>query len=100
MFQLLITHQIKPGRMDDVLQWCKEADAARLKENPDYVPPKRYVTVFGNKAMMYIEADHDAETVSNWFAGPPPKTPGGKGNMQDMVIPGTTEWHLLHKVEP
>jgi hypothetical protein len=55
MFKFVLTHQIMPGKGQEVLDWFKRADAERKKANPSYVPPKRYATVFGNRGQIVME---------------------------------------------
>ena len=59
------------------------------------MPPKRYITVFGN--LTQVVAEFPAETVPDypvvWAEGD-----GGAG-VYDMVIPGRSEMYVLKEIE-
>ena len=43
MHKILITHQIVPGKFDELSKWYKEVDAKRAKEDPNCKKPKKYI---------------------------------------------------------
>ena len=43
----LITHRVKPGHYEEVKKWFSDEDKKRKEKNPQYKPPRRYVTVYG-----------------------------------------------------
>ncbi len=69
-YKLLMTHRVKPGQYQELKKWFSEADKSRKKSNPDYVRPKRYVTVFGETQEVITEVEMDEVTARNsWLEG-------------------------------
>ena len=99
MYKVILTHQVAAGKGRALADWCKEADEKRAQANPDYVAPKRYMTVFGNRGKVVIEfVVEDAATLARLLE---PETPaaGGGSNMQDLIVPGMSEMLLLKEMD-
>ena len=50
MYKLVLIHKIIPGKLSAFKRWVQNTDEERKKQNPDFVPLKRYITVIGNLA--------------------------------------------------
>ena len=69
----LITHRVKPGHYKEVKKWFSDEDKKRKEKNPQYKPPRRYVTVYGQTSEVVCEFDIDSDSESqlhgSWLEG-------------------------------
>jgi hypothetical protein len=96
MYKAVLTHEVIPGKLSDLKQWFQNADQERKARNPDYTPPKRYITVIGNLTKFYGEVEREAlpEHLSGWI-----ENIEGQGNLKDLIVPGRTERYVLKELE-
>lgn len=95
MYKGVYVHEIVPGKFSEFKRWCRNADQERRERDPDYTPPKRYITVIGNLTRFYGEFD----------LGAVPEHPGAwsemverQGGFKELVIPGKSELYVLKEV--
>ena len=95
MYKIVLVLHVIPGRLPELKRWFSDADRKRKAKNPEYVPPKRYVTVFGNVTKIVAEFSVEAvpEHPTVWAAG----TEGS--GVYDFVVPGLTELSVLKEIE-
>ena len=95
MYKIILTHRVIPGKLPELIRWCSNADKERKVANPEYVPPKRYITVFGD--LTRFMAEFPVEVVPEhppvWGAG------DGTGGVGDMIVPGRSEMYVLKEIE-
>lgn len=96
MYKAVLVHEIIPGKFSDAKRWFENADRDRKKKNPDYVPPKRYITVIGNLTRFFAEFELDTvpEHPSVWS-----ESIEGNGDLKDMVVPGRSELYVLKEMQ-
>ena len=97
MYKVILTHQVAAGKGRALAAWCKEADERRAQANPDYVAPKRYMTVFGNRGKVVIEFEVEDTAALARLLEPEKPAPGG--SMQDLIVPGMSELILLKEMD-
>ena len=78
MHEVLLTHQIVPGKFSELSDWFKEADAKRKVEDPDYKPPKRYIYQTGSVFKIASEFEFEKLVIDD-------VTPFSQGGIQTMV---------------
>ena len=97
MYTMVLRQLIKTGCLKDFKQWLAKADKDRTEKNPDYVPPRRYVTVFGSACEFIAEFDRETAseepTIYLEFAE---ENPHGASK---YIIPGSETLTLLKKLE-
>lgn len=93
MYKAVLTHEIMPGKLPDVIQWLKGDDEKARAKNPDAKRPTRFITMYGSVNQIVIEAEFEkipemvyAEATHN------------KG-LLPLIVPGRTEARLLKKIE-
>ena len=73
MYKVVLTHEVIPEKLPEFIEWFKNADKKRREANPEYIPPKRYVTVYGNLRQVTIEMEFEevpaSMTKSAWLEG-------------------------------
>ena len=92
MYKAILTHEIQPGKLPQVIEWFKKGDEKGRKDNPDYQTPNRYITVYGSVNQVVIELETDkipevtyAEATHN-------------EELLPLLVPGRTELRLLKKI--
>lgn len=99
MYKAVLTHVVAPGKQQAIEAWFREADAKRARADPNYVAPRRYMTVFGTqrKAVMEFELP-DLDVLAAMLE---PKKPVGMGtgSIEDLTVPGMSEMVLLKQLE-
>jgi hypothetical protein len=104
MYQLVITHEIMPGKVPDVIKWLQgNYDQARKKDpnlkvpgDPDYRGPQRqYITVFGSAYQFVMELDMEKMP----DAGQPYALATHNAALLPLIVPGRTVVQLLKQLE-
>jgi hypothetical protein len=104
MYQYVITHEIMPGRVPDVVKWLQgNYDQARKKDpnlkvpgDPDYRGPQRqYITVFGSAYQFVMELDMEELPK----AGEPYALATHNAALLPLIVPGRTVIQLLKQLE-
>jgi hypothetical protein len=95
VYKAVLVHEIVPGKYSDIERWFENADRERKQRDPDYVPPKRYITVIGNLTRFFAEFELDAVPAkpSVWS-----ESIERHGDLKDIVVPGRTELYVLKKM--
>ncbi len=93
MYKLVLTHEVMPGRLPDVVKWFEDTDAARRKDNPSYKPPLRYITVFGSVNQLVVELESDAIPELVYAEAEHNK------DLLSLIVPGRTTMHVLKRLE-
>lgn len=95
MYKVILTHHVIPGKLPELNRWFSTADRERKAANPEYVPPKRYITVLGNLTRFVIEFPLETlpDQMTVWA-----DSAEGTG-VYDMVIPGRSEMVVLKELE-
>lgn len=93
MYKIVLTHEILPGKLAQVIQWLKGRDEAAHKRNPDFQPPTRYITVYGSVHQIVIEVEYD--TIPDGVYAEATHNEG----LLPLIVPGRTELRLLKKIE-
>jgi hypothetical protein len=93
---MVIVHEIIPGKLAEFKRWYKQVDQERKAKNPDYVPPKRYVTVIGKLTRVIIEWEQETmfEHSPVWL-----ETVETYGNLKAVVFPGGIEHCVLKELD-
>ena len=93
---MVLKNKINPGKLSAFLDWAEKEDAKRKAANPDYVPPNRYITVYGNATELFIEAEVEEipPHPNSWSE----QDYEGVSDLFDTVVPGETEWTVLKKL--
>ena len=103
MQKILLTHQIVPGKFDEISNWFKEADSKRKTENPDYKPPRRYIYQTGNVFKVVIEFEFEKLVVddSTPFSegGFPNYGESSQPNFFPFIVPGTSTVDIIKEIE-
>ncbi len=92
MYKLVLTHEVMPGRLPDVLKWL-ESDDAKHKDNPTYKPPVRWITVFGSVNQLVIE--REAETIPDMVYAQATHN----NDLLPLIVPGRTTLQVLKRLE-
>ena len=103
MYKVVLTHEILPGKLAELIAWCKQQDQVRLAQDPTYKPYKRYVTVFGSVHQVVIEVEA-AQPPQDWFTTAyaevgPEELGGAQGEFLKLIVPGRTELKLLKEFD-
>ena len=92
MLKGVLTHEVVPGKFAALRKWFSDADAQRKQSNPDYVAPRRYVTVVGNLTRVYVESSwEDGQSIPTWLER-------GEPGLLECIVPGSTEFTLLREI--
>lgn len=100
MYKLILTHEVMPGKLPALNAWFRQRDVERKQQNPDYQPPKRYITVYGSLHQVVIEAEtesavsHLTERAYAELGGE-----GAQGEFLAMIVPGRSELRLLKEIK-
>jgi len=100
MYKVILTHEVMPGKLPALNAWFRQRDAERKQQNPDYRPPKRYITVYGSLHQVIIEAEtesavsHLTERAYAELGGE-----GAQGEFLAMIVPGRSELRLLKELD-
>jgi hypothetical protein len=100
MYKLILTHEVMPGKLPALNAWFRQRDAERKQQNPEYQPPKRYITVYGSLHQVVIEAEtesavsHLTERAYAELGGE-----GAQGEFLAMIVPGRSELRLLKELD-
>jgi hypothetical protein len=96
MYKAVLVHEVIPGKLSELKQWFQNADRERKSKNPNYTPPKRYITVIGSLTRVYCLIDW--ETVPDhpvvWS-----EIIEGQGEFKDLIVPGKSEGFVLKELE-
>jgi len=92
----VLVHEVIPGKLSELKQWFRDADRERKAKNPDYKPPKRYITVIGDLTRFQgeFEMDKIPEDPSGWI-----ENIEGQGNLKDLLVPGGSELYVLKELK-
>ena len=95
MYKYVLVHHVIPGKLPELKRWFSNADSERKAEDPEYVPPKRYVTVIGD--LTQVVAEFPLQVIPDplpvWAEG----VEGG--GVYDLVVPGLTQASILKEIE-
>ncbi len=93
MYKAVLTHEIMPGKLPDVIQWLKKGDEKARAKNPDATLPVRFITVYGSVNQIVIEVE--TETVPDRAYAEATHNE----ELLSLIVPGRTESRLLKKIE-
>ena len=95
MYKVMLVHEIIPGNLSAFKRWVQNADRERQAKNPDYVPPKRYITVIGLLTRVYIEFGWETlpDHPTVWS-----EAVEGHGEFKDLVVAGKSEGYVLKEL--
>ena len=86
-YKAVLTHVIRPGKYNEVIEWLKKGGAPEKG-------PTQYITVYGNVNQIVIELESDtipemvyAEATHN-------------EELLPLIVPGSTELRLLKRCFP
>jgi hypothetical protein len=98
MYKALLIHEVLPGKLSEMKKWFKQADETRRKDDPNYKPFKRYITVFGSVHRIVIEVEMEKvpEDPLVYAEGAPE---GTQGEFLKMIVPGRSELLLLKELD-
>jgi hypothetical protein len=100
MYKIILSHEVMPGKLADMKRWLVQQDIKRKEENPDYTPPKRYITVAGSVHQVTVEVEGEEIPVSMlehpYAEGP---AEGAQGEFLQWIVPGRTEIRLLKELD-
>ena len=100
MYKLILTHEVLPGRLKEMMAWFKQADESRKKQDPAYKPYKRYITCFGSAHKVVIEMEVKDPAKADWiWEGAYAERSSGPGDFSAMIVPGRTEVLLLKELD-
>jgi hypothetical protein len=98
MYKALLIHEVLPGKLSEMKEWFKQADERYKKNDPNWKPFKRYITVFGSVHQVVIEI----ETEKVWVE-PPVFAEGNptdaSADFMKLIVPGRTETRLLKELD-
>lgn len=101
MYKLILTHEVMPGKLHALNAWFRQRDVDRKQQNPDYQPPKRYITVYGSLHQVIIEVETDsAAGYLTDHAYAELDSEGAQGEFLAMLVPGRSELRLLKELFP
>ena len=103
MHKILITHQIVPGKFNELSKWYKEVDAQRAKEDPNYKKPRRYIYQTGEVFKVVSEFEFEKLVIDD-------STPMSEGGLISygetsqpdffpFIVPGTSTFEILREIE-
>ena len=107
MYQLIMTHEIMPGKMPEVIKWLQgNYDQMRKKDpkvkvpgDPDYKGPQRqYITVYGSAYQFVMEYDLEKVPEEGTPAVPYALATHNKA-LLPFLVPGRTVVQLLKQLE-
>jgi hypothetical protein len=93
VYKVVLSHEIMPGKLNDFVAWCKQADAQRKEQDPAYEPFRRFITCFGSTSRVVIEMETEDPTAESllWesFAakGTGPPGAGSPGGFNTLIVP-------------
>ena len=93
MYKAVLTHEIMPGKLPDVIEWLKEGDKKAREKNPDATLPTRYITVYGSVNQIVIEVENE-EIPAIVYA-----QATHNSDLLPLIVPGRTEMRLLKKID-
>ncbi len=95
MYKAVLVHEIVPGKLSDFKRWYQNADQERKSKNPNYVPPKRYITVIGTLTRFFAEFELDTVPDHPFIWS---ETIEKQGDLKDMVVSGKSEIYVLKEI--
>tara|TARA_A100001037_G_scaffold77934_1_gene69820 strand:+ start:484 stop:1173 length:690 start_codon:yes stop_codon:yes gene_type:complete len=68
VYKLVFEHTLKADRYEELVDWCRAVDARRGTDNPNYIPPARWIGVFGDglKFLAEYERENVPEAYTFW----------------------------------
>lgn len=96
MYKMILSHEVMPGKLPALNAWFRQRDQERKQQNPNYQPPKRYITVYGSVHQVLIEVE--TEGVPGHLTERAYAEHGGDGVQAEflaMIVPGRSELRLL-----
>jgi hypothetical protein len=102
MYQIVVTHEIMPGKTPELIKWVQGGwDEARKKDpklkvpgDPDYRGSQRqFITVYGSAYQFVFEAKVDK------IPEEPYALAGNKGALLPLLVPGRTTIQVLKLLE-
>ena len=97
MYKVILIHEILPGKLAAMKDWCKRVDAQRREDNPSYTPFKRWVAVYGNvfRFMLELDSEEGWDQPSAYAESTPE---GLEGEFLQYIVPGKTELQLYKEL--
>jgi hypothetical protein len=100
MYKIILSHEVMPGKLADMKRWIVQQDIKRKEENPDYTPPKRYITVAGSVHQVTVEVEGEEIPVymlEHPYAEHPAEGP--QSEFLQWIVPGRSEVRLLKELD-
>ena len=98
MYKAQLIHEVLPGKFPEMQEWFRKADEKRKKEDPNYKPFKRYITVFGSVHRVIVEIEME-KVPEDPFLYAESTAPAGADDFQNLIVPGRTELLLLREID-
>ena len=108
MYKVVVTHEIMPGKVPDVVKWIQgNYDQARKKDpdlkvpgDPDYRGPLRqYITVYGSAYQFVVELDMEKLPEQGEPYALPYALATHNEGLLPFLVPGRTVIQLLKQLE-
>jgi hypothetical protein len=101
VYKVVLTHQVLPGKLAEIMAWFKQEDARRTEQDPAYEPYKRYITVFGSVYQLVIELEVEDLSKEAWIyeKAYAERASGSEDDFAQMIIPGRTELRVLKELD-
>jgi hypothetical protein len=98
MYNVILTHEVLPGKLPAMKEWFIQQDKVRKERDPNYTPPRRYITVFGSVHQFVAEFEMEKLPENPWvFAESAPE--GAQAEFLTMIVPGRTELRVLKEID-
>ena len=98
MYKAQLIHEVQPGKFPEMKEWFKRADEGRRKNNPDYTPFKRYLTVYGSVHRVVVEFEMEKAPEEPYFFAEGEPTGAGV-DFWKLIVPDITEVQLLKEID-
>ncbi len=93
MYKIVLSHEVLPGKLPEVVKWMQKGDDEARKKNPDFKPPSRFIGVFGsvNELVVELEADKIPEVVYAEATH--------NRDLIPLIVPGRTVMQVFKRLE-
>ena len=95
MYKVVLTHEVMPGKLPDVIKWLKASDEKARASNAPH--GTHYITVFGSAHKLINERELDEVPTSFVETAYAERTHNSE--LVQFLVPGRTEIVLLKKLE-
>jgi hypothetical protein len=98
VYKVVFKFEVLRGKLAEMKEILKRLDEERTRNDPTYKPIKRYVSVYGNTAQVFVEVEMEELPKEPRIVAEVPEE-GAMGESFKLMVPGRDYTYVLKELD-